>query len=108
MPSQQSPCQAEGPRICWGRRSKQHRALLILLSAGCLALATCGKKQPPEAGGQAPKRSAQEPATSLLPNEHGATTGPGPGTLVLPAGFGKRTGDLDEMTRERSIRAMVI
>jgi membrane-bound lytic murein transglycosylase MltF len=50
----------------------------------------------------------QEPNETVIPSENAATTGTGAGTLTLPTGFGKRTGDLDEMVKERSIRALVI
>jgi len=89
-----------------------------LVSAGCLVLAACGKKQAPSAE-QAPpaeqarpteqpsQQEASQVPASLLPNEHGAPQ-ESKGTLVLPVSFGKRTGDLDEMAKARSIRAMVV
>jgi len=96
------------------RRHAEGNMLLIVLATGCFAVAACGSKQSPATAEQASKQeastaSAAAPAsTSLLPNEAGATAGSGKGTLVLPTGFGKRTGDLDEMAKGRSIRALVI
>jgi membrane-bound lytic murein transglycosylase MltF len=78
------------------RRSGQHRTLRILVSTAWLALVACEKQQTSEA------------SRSLLPNEYGATAESGRRTLALPANFGKRTGDLDEMVRARVIRALVI
>jgi membrane-bound lytic murein transglycosylase MltF len=75
--------------------------LPILLLLTWLLLPSCQKKQ----AGAAPE---EMPAQSLVPNENAAATGTGAGTLTLPTGFGKRTGDLDEMVKGRSIRALVI
>jgi len=80
------------------------RTLLILLSTGWFAVAGCGKNQPPPVHEETPK---QAPSGTLVPSENAAATGPGQ-ALVLPAGFGKSTGDLDEMAKRRSIRALVI
>jgi membrane-bound lytic murein transglycosylase MltF len=79
--------------------------LLILGFIGSLVLTGCGKKQPPPAPEQPSK---QTDSGALVPAESAATTGSSQGTLVLPTGFGKRTGDLDEMVKQRSIRALVI
>ncbi|QNI33373.1 lytic transglycosylase F [Alloacidobacterium dinghuense] len=80
-----------------------YRTLFVVLSIGCFAVSGCGKKQVPAAPEQTPK---QEDSRALVPSENAASGGSG--ALVLPAGFGKRTGDLDEMVKERSIRALVI
>jgi membrane-bound lytic murein transglycosylase MltF len=83
--------------------------MLVFVTAACLTVVACGKQQNPAPAEQAPK---QEPAaaasSSLLPNEGGAQTESGQGTLVLPAGFGKRTGDLDEIAKSRAVRALLI
>ena len=78
------------------RRSGQHRMPRILVAAAWLALVACEKQQTSEA------------SRSLLTDEYGATAASDHKTLVLPAGFGKRTGDLDEMVKARAIRALVI
>jgi membrane-bound lytic murein transglycosylase MltF len=77
------------------------RWLLILLLLTWLLFASCQKKQ---------NWATQEqgPNESLIPSENAGSTGTGADTLTLPTGFGKRTGDLDEMVKERSIRALVI
>jgi membrane-bound lytic murein transglycosylase MltF len=77
------------------RRSGQHRTRRILIFAVWLALVACEKQQTSEA------------SRSLLPDEYDATASDHR-TLVLPASFGKRTGDLDEMVKARAIRALVI
>ena len=86
---------------------RQHRALLILLSAGYIAVAACAKNAPAPAN-PLPKQGTTQTSASLLPNEKGAATESDRGTLMLPIGFGKRTGDLDEMMKARTIRALVI
>ena len=88
--------------------SAQRRILLLLLSVGCLALAACSKNQTPAPTEQTPKREAPQASTPLLPDEQGAPMGSGQKTLTLPTGFGKRTGDLDEMLKQRTIRALLI
>ena len=79
--------------------------LLVLLSPVWLVIAGCGKKQTSTVHEQ---RAKQESSPALVPSENAATTGSPPGQLALPTGFGKRTGDLDEMVKNRSIRALVI
>lgn len=49
-----------------------------------------------------------EISSAVIPSENAATASPQQGALTLPTGFGKRTGDLDEMVKQRSIRALVI
>jgi len=81
--------------------------LLIYLSLGCcLALAGCGRKQQIPAAQEQP--SKQDSVKSLVPSENASTAGSNQGSLVLPTTFGKRTGDLDEMAKQRAIRALVI
>ena len=71
----------------------------------CAVLVSCGKKQAPATAEQAPKQQASQASASLLGDEAGAS---GQGKLVLPTGFGRRTGDLDDMVKNRAIRALVI
>jgi ABC-type amino acid transport substrate-binding protein len=78
---------------------------LVLLSPVWLVVAGCGKRQTSTVHKEGLK---QEPSQALVPSENAATTGSPPGQLELPTGFGKRTGDLDEMVKNRSIRALVI
>ena len=89
------------------RRFTLHHALLLLLSVGGLLLAGCGKKEgPPETPQQpAPQQASSQP---LVPSENASKSATEQGQLVLPASFGKRIGDLDEMAKQRSIRALVI
>lgn len=83
--------------------------LFVTFCAG-LMLAGCEKKQPPPTAespqGEAAKALPSEAAPSaVVPEGSGEAT---KGTLSLPTGFGKRTGDLDEMVKQRSIRALLI
>jgi len=69
------------------------------------AIAGCGKKQAVVAPEEPSAKQQSKEGLALSEN---ALTPTGPqGTLVLPADFGKRTGDLDEMVKRRSIRALV-
>lgn len=70
-----------------------------------LAIGGCGKNQPPVVP---EKISQQADNQALVPNENAASASNEQGTLVLPTAFGKRTGDLDQMVKQRSIRALVI
>jgi membrane-bound lytic murein transglycosylase MltF len=82
--------------------------LLILFSAALLTLASCSRKEASPAPSQMPKTAASQApqaSTSLLGDQGG---GAGQGALVLPASFGKRTGDLDDMVKNRAIRALLI
>jgi hypothetical protein len=85
------------------------RTPLLLLLAVCFALATSNKSTTttPAKSGRDGASRAEVPG-SLFPNESVGTAEPHGHTLTLPANFGKRTGDLDEMIKERTIRALVI
>jgi membrane-bound lytic murein transglycosylase MltF len=48
------------------------------------------------------------PPSPLLPDETAGAPEASRKTLTLPTHFGRRTGDLDEMVKERTIRALVI
>ena len=83
----------------------------VLAAAGWLALMSCGRLQTTSPAQQTPRQESSEISgfsKSLFPNEYGAATPPGYWKLVLPSTYGKRTGDLDEMVKERAIRALVI
>jgi membrane-bound lytic murein transglycosylase MltF len=99
-------------RFSIGRR----RRFLVLLFVGLLSLGACSKQETvaAPAQGQTKAPSAQvvpSAPAGLVPSENAATAAPvesDPNALVLPANFGKRTGDLDDMVKHRSIRALVI
>jgi membrane-bound lytic murein transglycosylase MltF len=82
------------------------QTLLILLSSGCLIIAACSKPRTPAPAEQPPKQETPTTSTSLLPDAGAGASSQG--ALRLPTGFGKRTGDLDEMVKQRTIRALVI
>ncbi len=85
-------------------------ALLVFVIAGCNT-----KPAPPEASSTAadqakPAAPATQPSSDLLPAQDAvatAQTGKGAG-LTLPLAFAKHTGDLDDMVKRRTIRALVI
>ena len=89
-----------------GRRSIiPHWSILIVISVGSLITAGCGKKHAAPVPAEVPHPEASQASGALLPNE---SAGSDQGTFVLPTGFGRRTGDLDEMMKNRAIRALVI
>src|SRR5664279_790077 len=85
--------------------ASSRQALLLLLS--CLALfvlVACGKKE------TAPGTSSEpaKPQTAALPVSSPDEPPAASGSVPFPAAFGRRTGDLDEMAKNRNIRALVI
>ena len=107
--STRCPCrESPAPRFAPSYRSVQHRTLLLLLFGVCLAFGSCGKKQTTAPIEKALKQEASKVSTSLLPDEKGGSTRTSQEALTLPTGFGKRTGDLDQMVKARTIRALVI
>jgi len=94
-------------------QAKFWRVLTLSLFCGLLLATGCGKKQPATAPAQkesTPASSNPSGSSALVPAENAAssTMQASPGSLTLPVTFGKRTGDLDEMVKQRSIRALVI
>ncbi|HEX8818082.1 MAG TPA: lytic transglycosylase F [Terriglobales bacterium] len=78
--------------------------ILITISVVLGMFTSCSKKQTPPTTSESSAPEAQ-PSASLVPDEN---AGSPQGTLVLPTGFGKRTGDLDEMVKDRAIRVLVL
>ena len=68
-----------------------------------LLLVACGKKAAPPAATEQPQQQAASPAPESSPDELPAPAG----DVKLPTAFGRRTGDLDEMAKQRNIRAIV-
>ncbi len=99
-PVSSNPSHSNCAKTCRSRR----RALLISLAITCIAVAGCSKKPAPTVAEQ-PQNSSSGASNALVPDEN---AGASRGTLQLPMSFGKRTGDLDDMVRQRSIRALVI
>ena len=84
--------------------------LSILICIGCV-LWGCEKKQSPPAASPTTTSTpqAEVPAarsSAVVPEGSGGASSQG--GMSLPMGFGKRTGDLDEMVKARSIRAILI
>ncbi len=90
-------------------RSWQYR-MHIIVSVGWLGLVACERQQNTVPAEQITKDEVQasEASTTLLPDEYGATEESEHRTLVLPKNYGKRTGDLNEMVKQRTIRAIVV
>ena len=87
------------------RSTSSLRALILVLTFfALLCLGACGKK----AGPTAAKETPQQPANTAVPVSSPDDL-PAPSSEVkLPTAFGRRTGDLDEMARNRNIRALVL
>ncbi len=87
-------------------------SILLLIFLWLLCTLSCGKKESPSVAATAPKVATADTAeTELIPLEaisSAATRDPQSGPLMLPTSFGRRTGDLDQMIKERRIRALVV
>jgi len=69
-----------------------------------LALTVCCKN--PQTAEQKPRQAVA--SQTLLPNESRVSTGESHSALTLPTSFGRRSGDLDQMIKNRTIRVLVI
>jgi membrane-bound lytic murein transglycosylase MltF len=100
-------------------------ALSSLLAFSLVGLLSCNRSGQPPTTAEAAKPLSAQPAANVPPgstaaDEMGSDLVPPeaiasdsvedakPGPLVLPTNFGRRTGDLDEMVKERRIRALVV
>jgi membrane-bound lytic murein transglycosylase MltF len=80
--------------------------LTILLVSFCIL--SCGKKEKSFSGAKPPNESADTLGSeALLPEGFSNEVEVKPSLLVLPTSFGRQTGDLDQMLKARSIRALV-
>lgn len=81
------------------------RSVLIVLLLGLSLLIACGKKEaaPPASSEQATQQAA--PAAPVSSPDEPPVPSNG---MVLPTGFGRHTGDLDEIVKRRNIRALLI
>src|SRR6476659_6520148 len=77
---------------------------LAVVSWALLIVTSCGKTAAPPAASEPDKQQAAPKSPISSEFEPPA---PSAGTK-LPLGFGRRTGDLDEMVKRRNIRALVI
>ena len=95
--------------------------LCLLFALPVLCLLSCNKKGQPKSGTESATKAspnalsgqatADETDSDLVPLEDVSTENVRNGklgTLVLPKSFGRRTGDLDAMLKERRIRALVV
>ena len=86
--------------------SARPRLIFVLLFLCLLSLLACSKPAAPPAATEPGKQPAAAPLAGTLssPDEP-----PAPSSDVkLPLGFGRYTGDLDDMVKRRNIRALVI
>jgi len=86
--------------------TSSRRALLSVVTVfAVLLLISCGKKEtaPPVATEQAQKKTAPVAPVSSPDEPPAASSG-----ITFPTAFGRRTGDLDEMAKNRNIRALVL
>src|SRR5215467_13030732 len=84
------------------RLKKWRAAFFPALCLASFLIVGCGKsKGPPPAKTEEAKQQA---SPIMSPDEPPASSN----SMVLPTNFGRRTGDLDEMVKQRNIRALVI
>src|SRR5271157_43550 len=87
--------------------STSFRQALVFLSSlsVLLLLIACGKKEatPPASTEQAKQQAAPAPPVSSPDEPPAPSSG-----MVLPTGFARHTGDLDEMAKRRNIRALLL
>ena len=88
------------------RTSFRQRLMLALLFLGLMSLLGCSKPAAPPA---ASEQAQPKPQAAPLAPVSSPDNPPAPATdVALPLGFGRRTGDLDQMVKSRNIRALVI
>jgi membrane-bound lytic murein transglycosylase MltF len=88
--------------------SFRHFLRFVVLLTACLVLAACSKKGAPPAATDQAQTQAEQSAAPFGPGTSPDEV-PAPSSEVkLPTVFGRRTGDLDEMAKNRNIRALVL
>src|SRR5271157_6231257 len=88
--------------------SYRHFLRFVLPLSACLLLVACSKKaEPPASSEPAKPQTAAAPTAGPIssPDEPPAAAANG---IDFPKAFGRRKGDLDEMAKNRNIRALVI
>src|ERR1039458_10409609 len=80
------------------------KSVFLVLLLGLSFSIACGKKAAPPASTEQTKQQAAPGAPVSSPDEPPAPSS----NVALPTGFGRHTGDLDEMVKSRNIRALVI
>jgi hypothetical protein len=88
-----------------GSTSSTRQNLLFVVTLSALLLVTsCGKKASPSISAEQAQQQTAPAAHVSSPEEPPAPSN----DVALPIGFGRHTGDLDEMVKRRNIRALVI
>jgi len=88
--------------------SSRHFLRFVLPLSACLLLVACSKKSAPPASSEPAKpQTAATPSAGPIssPDEPPAAAASG---IDFPKAFGRRKGDLDEMAKNRNIRALVL
>src|SRR5271165_6489011 len=80
------------------------RAFTLALLLLTVVLSACSKKAEPSARNEPAKQQTTAALPVSSPDEPPAPSR----NVTLPTGFGRHTGDLDEMVKSRNIRALVI
>ena len=80
------------------------RTVFLVALLGLSLLVACSKKATPTANTEQAQQHPAPTAPVSSPEEPPAPSS----ATTLPAGFGRRTGDLDEMAKNRNIRALVV
>src|SRR5262249_53282949 len=87
------------------------RVRILVLLAVLIFAVSCKKKEAasPEAQAQKPAQENAEDESLVAPEDEAAARNVEhkPGTLLLPLHFARHTGDLDEMMKQRRIRALI-
>src|SRR5215472_18942632 len=84
--------------------------LAFILAVLSLCFCGCNRKQSPSTAADGTKPVSPHLAEENIvpPEAISASAENGPGTLTLPVSMRRRTGDLDQMMKERNIRALVL
>src|SRR3954469_18249033 len=94
------------------KRTRLGRLLPVLCLCSLLLFAGCGKKQEANAPAKTEPSATTSPAPAQPAQEASAAASqddpPAPNAMMLPLNFDKHTGDLDEMVKRRTIRAIVM
>ena len=79
----------------------------VFLLLALISFIACGKKE--AAPSAATEQTKQQTVAAPAPPTASPDEPPAPSrTIALPTGLGRRTGDLDDMVKHRSIRALVL
>jgi membrane-bound lytic murein transglycosylase MltF len=87
------------------------KPLVLLFTFFAFLLASCSKTATPPAGTPEPAKQSTVPAIAAVPTPAASSLDDPPApsnATALPLGFGRHTGDLDDMVKRRNIRALIL